>query len=113
MSTLRNITISSFHTYRTGQKNWKDIPIEFLGIFRKFIAPSEYKLSFKGTTPKGQPSYLKLYAETFSVSYRHSEVLKMVARQDRMALRRETKKVEELKKSIAKLKRRMAKIKSI
>ena len=93
-------TLDTFKGYRTGPKNWKKIPIEFLGIFRRFIEPSQYKLNFQGHDPKGRPSYLKLYAKTFSVSYRTTQVQQMEERQLRMEVRRIQKRVAALQKAI-------------
>ena len=88
---LRNITLSSFQGYRTGTNNWNGIPIEFLNVFRALVTPSRYKYNFKGTDRKGRSSYLKLYAETFSVSFREAEVIKAETKREQKQALREIK----------------------
>ena len=74
MTVLANITLADFESYRTGPKNWAYIPIQLLDVFRALVPASQYKYNFIGLDRKGRPSYLKLYAHSFSVCFRESEV---------------------------------------
>ena len=86
---LPNITLDAFEPFRSTETNWRGIPIEFLNVFRTLVPASQFKYSFSGYDPKGRPSYLKLYAKTFAVSFRDTEVARASAkRETKQALRK-------------------------
>ena len=103
MSILSRINIDSFNPHQASDSKWRNIPIQFLDVFRKERPTGYWKYQFSGTDPKGNPSKLKMYADTFSVYYRTAEVEKYSMAKLRTQLKRSQAQVEKLSMALAKM----------